>query len=236
MLTVEEFGARMLPSVIILEEAGKPVGYAFWQVFGSRARVSHVVVDGRARGRGAGRALMEEIRRRVLAVACTRWSLNVKQANVPAIRLYKRCGLAIEQEGWEVRAEWSQLASLPGPRGEVITYTPESAEDAVLATRLDEPPERLASLRGRAGMVFLGLREAGAPVGFAGFDPAFPRIYPIYVERVELARPLFDGLRLLARVSQVKVLIEGNRALFDSLQTSGAQVEQERYRMGGALV
>jgi len=46
---------------------------------------------------------------------------------------------------------------------------------------------------------------------------------------------LFDGFHPLARQRQVKVLVEGNRALFDALRSSGAQVEQERYRMGGVL-
>jgi GNAT superfamily N-acetyltransferase len=236
LLTLEQFATQMLPNVVILEQAGEPVGYTFWQVYGSRARVSHVVVDPRARGRGAGRALMEEVRRRVLVAGCTLWSLNVKQENVAAIRLYKRCGFAIEQEGWEVRAEWSKLVSIQGPPGDVTAYAPGVAEDDAIAMRFDESPERIAMLRGRAGVVSLAMSEAGTPVAFAGFDPAVPRVYPIYVERVELVRPLFDGFRPHARESQVKVLVEGNRALFEALQTSGAQIEQERYRMGGGAL
>ena len=235
LLTPAQFAARMLPTVIVVEDAAEPIGYSFWQVHGPRAHVVHVVVDERARGRGAGRALMEEVRLRVLAEKCSRWVLNVKQDNARAIRLYERCGLAIEQEGWTVVAEWSRLASLPAFEGEVTAYTPDRSEDPDLAARFGETPERLRILRSRDGIVLLGLREAGAAVAFAAFNPALPGVYPVRLARVELARPLFDGLRGNARDGLVQVSVEGDHALFDALKACGAQVRHATYRMGAAL-
>jgi GNAT superfamily N-acetyltransferase len=235
LLTRTEFAARMLPSVIVAEEGGTPVGYTFWQIHGPRAHVVHVVVDEGARSRGAGRALMGEVRRRVLAAGCSRWVLNVKQENAAAIRLYEKCGLVIEQEGWALRTEWSQLASLREPLGEVALYTPPPEEDALIASRFGETAERLGILRSRTGVVLAGLREAGVPVAFAAFDPAFPGVYPVRLARVDLARPLFEGLRPHARDPHVQIFVEGDHALYDELRARGAQIRHAMYRMGSAL-
>jgi GNAT superfamily N-acetyltransferase len=234
VLTPAQFAARMLPTVLIVEEGATPVGYTFWQLHGERAHVVHVVVDESARSRGAGRRLMEEVRRRVVAAGCTRWVLNVKQENAAAIGLYEKCGLVIEQEGWGMRTEWSQLASLPGPRGAVDPYTPGPDEDPAIAARFGETPERLRILRSREGVVLLGLREAGVPVAFAAFDPALPGVYPVRLARVDLARPLFEGLRAHATGPAVKVFVEGDHALFEELRARGAQVHHAMYRMGSA--
>ena len=234
VLTPSQFAARMLPTVLIVEEGGAPVGYTFWQVHGARAHVVHVVVDESARSRGAGRRLMEEVRRRVVGAGCSRWVLNVKQENAAAIRLYEKCGLVIEQEGWAMRTEWSQLASLPEAPGAVDPYTPEPDEDAAIAARFGETPERLHILRNREGIVLLGLREAGVAVAFAAFDPALPGVYPVRLARVDLARPLFEALRAHATGPSVLVFVEGDVALFEELRARGAEVRHAMYRMGSA--
>jgi GNAT superfamily N-acetyltransferase len=221
--TREQFAAQMLPKIVIVEDANGPVGYAFWRTFGRTAHVVHAVVDPLARGRGLGRALMEDVRRRVLAQGCNRWFLNVKQDNSGAIRLYTRCGLATEQRGWALRAEWSQLHSLPEPQSDVVAFTLAPEEDSSIAARIDETPEHLASLRSRAGVVLVGLREAGLLVGFAAFDPSFPGVRPVHVARVELAGRLFEGLRPYARHDHVHVTFERNQALLEALTSLGAK-------------
>jgi hypothetical protein len=80
-----------------------------------------------------------------------------------------------------------------------------------------------------------GLREAGGPVAFAGFDPALPGVYPIQLARVELARPLFDGLSAHATDDRVRVFVDGDHALRDLLKGCGAVVDHALYRMGAAL-
>jgi GNAT superfamily N-acetyltransferase len=234
VLTPSQFASRMLPAVIIAEEDGAALGYTFWQIHGPRAHIVQVVVDETARNRGAGRALMEEVRQRVIAAGCSRWVLNVKQENAAAIRLYEKCGLVVEQEGWALRTEWTQLASLRECLGEVTLYTPAPEEDAALAARFGETEERLHLLRSREGVVLAGLREAGAAVAFAAFDPAFPGVYPVRLARVDLARPLLLGLRPHARDAHVVIFVEGDHALFDELRARGAQIRHAMYRMGSA--
>jgi GNAT superfamily N-acetyltransferase len=232
--TPEQFAARMVPRMVVLEDAGGAVGYAFWQVYGRTAHVVQVVVDPRARGRGAGRALMQEVRRRVAGEGCTRWYLNVKQDNGAAMRLYERCGLAIEQQGWAVRIRWAQLAALTGPRDAVL-FTPAPADDPDVAALLGIDVERVVLLRAREGVVLRALREGEGLVAFGAFDPAFPGVYPVRVARPELAGALFDGFRAQARTDDVNVFVEGDRGLFEALSRAGAQLSHALYRMGAAL-
>lgn len=239
--TAAQFVTRMLPRVLVVDENGAGVAYAFWQVYGRTAHVVHVVVDPRARGRGAGRVLMREVRARVRAEGCARWYLNVKQDNPAAIRLYERSGLAIEQEGWALDARWEQLAALPvAPSGrpgeEHAPFVPSAGDDEDIASRLDLLVERIAQLRARPGVVLLAMRDDHRlPVAFAAFDPAFPGVYPVRVTRVDLARPLFLALRTHARLDSVKVFVEGHRALYAALRAVGGQLHHALYRMGAPL-
>ncbi len=233
--TPEQFATRMLPRVTILEMDNEAVGYAFFQVYGRTTHVVHVVVDARVRSRGAGSALMADLRRRASSEGCTRWYLNVKQTNAEAIRLYERCGLAIEATGWATRTTWTDLAKLPSTAGSLVARAPEPDDDADLAARFDLCPERIALLRARPGVVLLLLLEAGEPVAFAAFNPAFPGVYPLRVARSDLARPLFDALRGHARVEHVNVVVEGDPDLFVRLQATGAELQHAFYRMGASL-
>jgi hypothetical protein len=83
--------------------------------------------------------------------------------------------------------------------------------------------------------VLLALRESGAPIAFAAFDPAFPGVYPVRVARADLARALFDELRPHSREDRVLVAVEGNRALFEALASVGAELRHSLYRMGAGL-
>jgi GNAT superfamily N-acetyltransferase len=229
--SAEDFAA-MLPRIVILEEDGAALGYAFWQIYGKATHVVHVVVDPRARGRRGGEALLGEVRRRATRAGCTRWSLNVKQDNRAAIRLYERCGFSVVQEGWGIRTTWVALASIPGA-GHRLTVHPlvDATDDRTIATLFGIEVERIAHLRARPREVLLILRNGEEIVAFAGFAPAYPGIYPIRVKAIDLARPLFDALRPYAAVDHVYLSVEGDRPLFELLQAHGATLEHAMFRM-----
>jgi GNAT superfamily N-acetyltransferase len=231
----EHFVARMLPRVLVLEDSGEALGYAYWQRYGDVAHVTHVVVHPGARGKGAGRALLDAVRASAAAEGCARWYLNVKQDNASAIRLYERSGMAVEQEGFAVDVAWASLASLPGDGTAVSSFVASPDDDAVVAARLGLDAARLALLRARPGVVLLGLREGGAPVAFAAFDPAFPGAHQLRAVRVSLLRPLFDALREHARHERVHIFVDGERALYDALRAVGATLVHATYRMGAPL-
>lgn len=56
------------------------------------ARLYSIAVDGRARGRGLGKALLQAVERAAQRRGCTRLRLEVRQDNAGAIRLYERLG------------------------------------------------------------------------------------------------------------------------------------------------
>jgi ribosomal-protein-alanine N-acetyltransferase len=231
------FEARMLPSTVILEGAPgeEAAGYAFWQRYGATAHVVHVVVGSHARRRGAGRALMADLRGRALAARCTRWYLNVKQDNAAAIALYEACGMAIESEAWAMTTAWSVLARLEGGAHEASAHALTAEDDAAIAARLGLDAGRLPVLRQRAGVMLQGLRERGDWVGFAAFDPGFPGVYPLRVTRPALMRPLLEALRPHATQDRVLLMVEGEPALRDALVTNGAELLFAFFSMGAAL-
>jgi ribosomal protein S18 acetylase RimI-like enzyme len=233
LLTEAQFEEQMLPNVVIAED-GEPVGYAHWRFYGATVHVVHLVVDTHARRRGAGRLLMEEVRRRAVAKGCARWYLNVKADNVPAIQLYERTGLSVEQRGWSIVADWSALKMLEGSTG-LVRFEPSAEEASQFAREHRIDPERLALVRGRSGVVFVALRDDTGMCALAAFDPAFPGIYPIAVTRPGYARPLFEALFPYARQPHVNIFVEGNDALSDALRNRGAKLHSEIFRMGAPL-
>lgn len=232
--TPDQFAARMLPRLLVLEDGESATGYAWWQPFGATAHVTHVVVDPASRGRGAGRALLDAVRSRALAEGCKRWSLNVKHANRSAIRLYDRCGFAVDHDCWAMTTEWPCLMRLDGAPG-TVPFVPIAEDDAELAATLDLDAARLAVMRARPGEVLVGLREGGKLVAFAAFDPAFPGIHPLRAARVELARPLFEALRPHAKVDRVVLVVDRDVELRDALVGVGARVLYGLHRMSGGL-
>jgi GNAT superfamily N-acetyltransferase len=234
VLTATQFEEQMLPNVAIAQDGAERVGYAHWRFYGDTVHVVHVVVDAAARNRGVGRLLMQRVRGSAAAKGATRWYLNVKADNVPAIQLYERCGLSVEQKGWSMFASWSVLRGLEGSKN-VVKFEPSEEEAARFARQNGLPPERLALVRARPGVVFVALRDAEEMCALAAFDPAFPGIYPIAVTRPEHARPLFDALFPDARRPDVNVFVEGNAALADVLRRGGAKLNYEMLRMAAPL-
>ncbi len=238
--TPEAFAARMVPWTVVLEAeaGGDAVGYGFWQAYGPTAHVVQVVVDAGVRGRGLGIALMGALAERARERGCARWYLNVKQDNKPAIRLYERCGLRIEQPGWALRTAWSELAALPGAdvaADALEAFTPAAEDDAGVAAALRLDAHRIGVLRARPGVLLRALRERGVPVAFAAFDPAFPGVYPLGVARAPLARPLLELLRPHAREDRLLVTVEGDASLRAALEGAGARVLHRFFRMSAPL-
>ena len=229
------FVGRFLPRVVMLrDESGEVVGYSAWNVFGSTFHVGNVVTAPEARRRGVGKALMDDLRARARDAGCTRWYLNVKQDNAVAIRLYERCGLTIEHEGWTLDVKWDALTSLPVTPHPARVFAPRPEDDVRLGERFRVDPARLARLREREGVVLRAIASDDVQ-GFAAFDPGFPGVYPIRVTRPEHARGLLDSFRSSARHDHAQVFVEADRALADALLAAGATLHFALFRMSGAL-
>jgi ribosomal protein S18 acetylase RimI-like enzyme len=83
--------------MFVAEVEGRPVGLAFGLFDKERAKIGHVAgmwVDPGARGRGAGRALLDAAIAWARSRALDRLELWVTKGNGPAVRLYERAGFA----------------------------------------------------------------------------------------------------------------------------------------------
>ena len=234
----EEFAITLLPRVLVLHEGGETLGYIYWQVYGVTAHVTHLVVDPRVRGRGAGRALIEAMRAHVLAEGCARWYLHVKRDNGAAIHLYEACGLRSQLETWALHLTWTQIATLPRPALTLRVFTPTADDDARISARFDIDVERLARLRSWPRRVFVGLREGETIVAFVAFDPKNGTAHSFRYSRPEIAWLLLDALRAHASPEGPEALqfsVENDRPLVDALLASGAAVVHEILRMTAEL-
>lgn len=102
------FGDRPRVFCDIAEEAGEPVGFALWFYSYSTFRGRHGIyledlfVRPEMRGRGAGKALLQNLARRCVAEGLGRLEWAVLDWNAPAIAFYDGLGAAAMKE-WIVR-------------------------------------------------------------------------------------------------------------------------------------
>jgi GNAT superfamily N-acetyltransferase len=234
--TLDDFTGTMLPRVLVLDEGGEALGYVYWQVYGTTAHVTHLVIDPRHRGRRAGQALMDAVRAIVVAEGCERWYLHVKRDNAAALRLYQRCGLRITIETWSMRIAWTALAALPRPAAPLTAFMPTPDDDAAITACFGIDGERLVRVRSWPRRIFVALREGEAIVAFAAFDPTAAKAHNFRVARHELAGPLLDALRSRALPDGPAAIhfgVDEDRALVDVLVAAGAEIALEILRMEG---
>ena len=115
-------------SLVAEDDRGLVVGYAYAEVLRGTGYVRQLVVDAEARGRGVGRALLEDVASRFAEAGCATWQLNVAPDNGPARRLYRGLGMVDGLFSWVLRFPWSRVGSLP--RAEGVRVSPvEPRED-----------------------------------------------------------------------------------------------------------
>ncbi|HEX2882447.1 MAG TPA: GNAT family N-acetyltransferase, partial [Polyangiaceae bacterium] len=63
---------------------------------GHRGWINYLAVQPERRKQGLGRALMEEVQRRLLDLGCAKINLQVRNGNADAIAFYERLGCATD--------------------------------------------------------------------------------------------------------------------------------------------
>ncbi|MEO6775261.1 MAG: GNAT family N-acetyltransferase [Kofleriaceae bacterium] len=223
----DRYVAQIVSRMLVAREGDLVIGYAIWRAYGTTAHVPNVVVDPAWRGRRVGQRLLERVRELACAAGCTRWYLNVKADNAAAIRLYERCGFALDQESWALSIRWAAALGIPFDP-ELATSLVRPEDDAELSERFGMAPERIAAFRTRAtGSVLVAVHapEGGGPVAFAAFNPHHPGAHPFVVRRADLAGNLLracHGYADLESFDFIRLTVEGDRPLYDSLIASGA--------------
>lgn len=82
----------------ILNREGQSAGYYAWETEGGRLHVSKLFLLPELRGRGLGRAILEEMETEAESLGLQSLYLLVNRQNQKAIRLYQSCGYRIAEE------------------------------------------------------------------------------------------------------------------------------------------
>lgn len=88
--------ANELTTYLVMECAGKLVGYAgFWLVAGE-AQITRVAVADEERGQGYGTRLTAALVNKAWELGATAMTLEVREGNIAAQKVYLTCGFASE--------------------------------------------------------------------------------------------------------------------------------------------
>ena len=161
-----------------------------------------------------------------------------KRDNEAARRLYERCGLRVECEGWAVEMDWSSADNLLDDSVAVVAFIPDVQQELATCARFGLEPERLARRRASGHIVPCALREGDSIAGFASFDPASPGAFPFCVARPGLARSLLASMKRHAHLASfgfVRLMVLGDGDLVAVLRGAGAEVTFELVQMGAPL-
>jgi ribosomal protein S18 acetylase RimI-like enzyme len=233
--TAEAFEARMRPHTFLVCQEERPIAYAYWHALGDVARVIHVAVDAAEQGRGVGRALMAELARRATLAGCTRWELNVKPDNLPAIRLYERFGMRPAARTLSMRISWEDVPRLPLEEGtEAFLVAPE--DEARVEGALGVLTGQIAAQRQGGGRVFVALRRDAEIVALASFDPSFPGAFPFIAPRAGVARALLEAMRphAFSEHASVRIVAE-EEEVAKAVTAAGGETLLEIVRMKGRI-
>jgi len=112
------FGEKPQFEVLIVEDGGAPIGFAFYFFTYSTwvgrkcLFLEDLFVKPSHRGKGAGIALMKALAKVAVETECRRFVWNVLDWNQPAITFYERLGAKVMRDWLSVRIEGEALARL----------------------------------------------------------------------------------------------------------------------------
>lgn len=231
-----EWLANMGPDLVFLELDGAVVGYGYAQALASSGYVRHVVIGPQARGKGLGRELMHELRRRLAARGCSSWQLNVKLDNVPAIALYRSLGMEPDFRTWVLRVP--APAGLPLPASPTLRCSePPASSDATLEREFDVPSGLLARHRAKPATRLLLFERDGSPIALAPFDPHFPGCFPFRLRDPACSRAVLEQLLAFVPVDRayLQLVLERDEPSARLLLSSGASLVFEIQHLQGPL-
>lgn len=230
----ERFVSEIMPNALIAEIEGEAVGYSSGRALAETGYVIHVIVDPSHRQRGVARTLMQDMADHYRNQGLTRWGLNVKPDNQPALALYRGLGMETQYESHVIRFPWTLVDQWPEASNTLSLVVPAPADDDAIESALSMNSGRLASRR-KSSYVLLGIQEDKRWVGFAAFSPAHPGAFPFKVRSPELAAPLLRALRAHATKAEMQIVAEDAPDLADHLIAAGASLYLRLLHLEGPL-
>lgn len=225
----ERWERELAPRTIVAGD-GDVVGYCYAQVLRDTGYVRHLVSDASARRSGVGRALMQAMLERFRAAGCTRFCLNVKPDNEPALSLYRGFGMKVAYASTAMGLPWSAVERLPPGQGRP------GLDDAAAEARFALPAGQIADARSMPGRVVVTLFEEGV-VGLAIFDTNFPGAFPFRVADPSRVRPLLEAMFPHRRPTdaRVNVVIDDGPEVEARILEVGGEVRLRTLHLEGPL-
>ncbi len=234
------WAAELAPRALLAEGPLGVAAYAVAESLGAFGYVGQLVVAPSARGQGLGRTMMAHLAEHLRAQGCSRWGLNVKRDNVPALALYASFGMRPVREATTLRVTRAHLAALPtaSPEGRLVPVAPEDCGALTEAFRM--MPGKLAGFVRRASHQLLGLIDTRAPgrpwLGLMDLR-AGPTLFPFFAVSPAHARTLLeDAFRRVGEgVSSLNVALTDDAPLVRLLRDAGAETRLETFELQGPL-
>lgn len=237
---LQEWLEQIAPELLVYEEEQRLTAYGRLQVYGADAYVRHLLVARDRRGRGLGRALMQQLATRAREHGAVRWRLNVKPDNEPALRLYTTLGMCETYRLWALRITHTQGLADAEPdvdRGPLVRRATAAAEDRAFEQRFELLDGQLTRHRQRPGSAVYAYERTGEPVAIAAYDPAYSGVFPLRVPDPADALAVAISLRPLAVPTRgyVQLVLERDTASAQRLLAAGAGLHFETLHLVGAL-
>jgi ribosomal protein S18 acetylase RimI-like enzyme len=231
----EAWGSILAPCTRVAVAGEDVIGYCFFQEYDDTGYIRHLAVAPRARRRGVGRALLQDIAGRLRRNGKSFWRLNVKPENHAALALYQGLGMSVRYAATSLRMPWTALKSLPA--GLAVTRELAPARDSSLETLFDLPRGQLAYARKQGRLLLEAVSGSDEkPAGVAVFDASFPGAFPFRVVETDAVKPLLTAIRAQVPAHErVTLVAEDDARLRAMLIGVGATVKDEILHLKGQL-
>jgi GNAT superfamily N-acetyltransferase len=221
------------------DDTGAIMAYVLLVAHGAVGAVHNVVVDPVQRGRGVGRLAMREAATRLRRAGCTRWQLNVKADNEPALRLYRAVGLMDAYGSTIHRATRRLLHVLPLPARPATIRSIDPADDPIIEAEFDLPRGTFARSRARHRAAALFLVRADVDqrcVGLLRYVAITRMAIDFCVRDISYASQLVAALcDHVADLDSFRLIIDADPALDSLLVANGTTVEERLIHMRGNI-
>lgn len=237
--TRETWERDWMPTMLMFEDGSVIAAYAWVHPLAGTGYVRHVVVAATHRGRGHGHVVMRAAAALLREQGCTRWCLNVRPSNAPAVALYERYGMQRQYSSHSIRITWDAVSALPSDEQDTEPSLIGAADDDAVEATFGLPPGQLAHARARVDRVLVGVRARADNtwVGMASFVPGFPGAAPFRVREPSVAKSLLEALRprRLPEHSYLRVMAEDDEALTELLLAHGGTLHVTVQHMAGQI-
>lgn len=240
--TEEQYRSMYLArfSLFVPADGGDPAGCAVLDALDDTGYVRVVVVDEPHRSKGVGARLMAAIAEKLRANGCTKWCINVKVDNEPALRLYERFGMRRAYESHALRVPWERVSALPATHEIIDARELRPEDDAAIEAAWELPRGQLAQMRQMAGQHVFGLFDPAdatrTKLGVARANPRHPGVFPFRVARPEYARTLIEAARpLFDQSAPLGVVVEDDAPLAELFLSLGAERKMHLAHMRGSI-